>query len=124
MDYKKSWKNQSRPKFISVDETGALLPPEKGYQLPFYILLARAAGLEVAGTSYYGIAEGRHFPVSGPGGVLSDEDVEALCSLTVQSIMDMAASVRGGDFRAERRCDGCGFRTVCRKRFNVRWNGR
>ncbi len=119
VDYKKSWKKQGKSRFIQTDESGGLLPPEKGYQLPFYIILARAAGFSVAGTSYYSIEDGVHFPVSGAGGVLDEEDVENLCRLTIESIRQMASAVRHGDFTAVKRCDGCGFRAVCRKRFNV-----
>ena len=124
VDYKKSWSKQTRPKFICNDEDGKLLPPETGYQLPFYILLARAAGMKVAGSSYYSIQGGQHYPVSGPGGVLSDEDVEALCDLTLDSIKKMAVAAKSGDFRAVQRCSGCGLRAVCRKKFNVRWSSK
>ena len=123
VDYKKSWKKKTRARFISEGEDG-LLPPEQGYQLPFYIVLAEAAGLKVSGTSYYGIEQGKHFPVSGKGGVLSEDDVKALCELTVSSIGKMADSIRSGDFTAARQCEGCSYRSVCRKRFNVNWSGR
>ena len=123
VDYKKSWKKKTRARFISEGEDG-LLPPEQGYQLPFYIVLAEAAGLKVSGTSYYGIEQGKHFPVSGKGGVLSEDDVKALCELTVSSIGEMADSIRSGDFTAARQCEGCSYRSVCRKRFNVNWSGR
>ena len=121
VDYKKRWDKQSRAKFISEDEAGNLLPPEKGYQLPLYILLAERNGMSVDAASYYSIATGSHYPVSGGFGVLDDDDVESLCNLTLDEISCMAEVCRGGDFTAETRCDGCGFRAVCRKRFNVRW---
>ncbi len=124
VDYKKSWKKKTREKFINKDSSGNLDTPETGYQLPFYILLAREAGYKVAGTSYYSISGAQHFPVSGAGGVLSDEDAEQLCELTLRQINRMAADCTGGDYTAEDRCGGCGLRAVCRKRFTVRWEDR
>ena len=121
IDYKKTWSKQTRAKFISFDENGTLLPPVIGYQLPLYIMLSEAAGMRVAGSSYYSISGAEHFPVSGAAGVLSDDDVGILCELTLESIRKMAGAVRSGDFRAPVRCDGCGLRAVCRKRFNLRW---
>ncbi|MDC7226469.1 MAG: PD-(D/E)XK nuclease family protein [Spirochaetales bacterium] len=124
VDYKKSWKKKTRVKFISEDDKGELLPPLIGYQLPLYILLAGKNGVKVAASSYYSIAGGCHFPVSGDGGVLTDDDVERLCRLTLSEIIRMAEESRKGDFTAAERCDGCGFRAVCRKRFNLRWTNR
>ncbi len=125
VDYKKSWKGKNgNKKFIKYDSNNRLLVPERGFQLPFYILLAESAGLDVVGTSYYGITEGRHFPVTGKGGVLNEEEIEALLSLTVEYITKMAAAIRDGDFMAVKRCEGCGYRAVCRKRFNVKWSGK
>jgi len=124
VDYKKSWKKQTRAKFIEEDEQGGLLPPKIGYQLPFYILLARENGMKVNAAAYYSISGGAHFPVSGGFGVLSDEDADRLCELTLSEISRMAEESRKGNFTAPERCGGCGFRTVCRKRFNVRWINR
>jgi CRISPR/Cas system-associated exonuclease Cas4 (RecB family) len=121
VDYKKSWSKQSRAKFINSSEDGKLLPPLIGYQLPLYIMLTEASGMRVAGSSYYGISEAQHFPVSGIGGVLSEDDVGMLCELTLERIREMAEASRGGNFKAPERCEGCSLRAVCRKRFNVRW---
>ena len=121
VDYKKKWDRQRRPKFISEDESGSLLPPEKGYQLPLYILLARENGMIVDSATYYSITGRAHHPVSGNGGELSEEDVERLCSFTLDETGRMAEACRAGDFTVEPRCDGCGFRAVCRKRFNIGW---
>ena len=121
VDYKKSWSKISRKKYISRDEDGKLMTPEPGFQLPFYLLLAQAAGIEDAEASYYSISSAEHFPVSGPGGVLDDEDVGNLLELTLERIREMAEAVRSGNFMAPRHCDGCGMRSVCRKRYNIRW---
>ena len=88
------------------------------------MILAREAGLKVVGTSYYGIAEARHFPVSGIGGVLSEEEVELLCDSTLAAVGKMAESVRSGDYMPARRCGGCSYLAVCRMRFNVNWGER
>lgn len=124
IDYKKSWKKKTKGRFIAFDSEGGLQPPAQGYQLPFYVILAREAGLKVTGTSYYGIAEARHFPVSGIGGVLSEEEVELLCDSTLAAVGKMAESVRSGDYMPARRCGGCSYRAVCRMRFNVNWGER
>ncbi|MBI9107721.1 MAG: PD-(D/E)XK nuclease family protein [Spirochaetales bacterium] len=123
IDYKKNWLKTTRAKFIQSDEEGVLMRPVSGYQLPFYLLLAEAEGLTEVAASYYSITAGRHYPVSGAFGVLSDEDVELLKNLTVSEIKKMAEAVRSGLFQAAERCGGCGLRGVCRKRFNIRWRG-
>jgi len=123
VDYKKNWSKVSKEKFIQFDEDGNLIRPKSGYQLPFYLILAEAAGLKAAGSSYYSITSGQHYPVSGKSGVLGDEDVELLKDLTISEIKRMAESIRNGSFQTPLRCGGCGIRAVCRKRFNIRWKG-
>lgn len=121
VDYKKSWSKVAKSKFIQLNEDGHLMKPEAGYQLPFYLLLAEAAGFKDAASSYYSITAGTHYPVSGDSGVLDEEDVNRLVDLTVSEIKRMADSIRNGRFEAPERCDGCGLRAVCRKRYNIRW---
>jgi RecB family exonuclease len=121
VDYKKSWSKVSKAKFIQFDDEGQLMCPSAGYQLPFYILLAEAQGLSSAASSYYSVAAGRHYPVSGDSGVIDEDDVALLTKLTVSEIKRMAAEVRAGRFLTPERCGGCGLRAVCRKRFNIRW---
>ena len=122
VDYKRSWQKQTKSRFIRTDENGDLMQPEKGYQLPFYILLALSNKLSVAGTSYYGISEASHFPVTGEYGVLNEDETGELCELTMNEILRMAESCRGGDYTAAERCDGCAYRSICRKRYNLRWD--
>jgi CRISPR/Cas system-associated exonuclease Cas4 (RecB family) len=123
VDYKKRWQKKPKAEFIQYDENGSLQTPEAGFQLPFYILLASEAGMNIIGSSYYGIAEAQHYPVTGNNGVINEKETEDLCSLTSAAIREMAESVRGGEYQATETCDGCDYRAVCRKKFIIRWHG-
>lgn len=122
VDYKRKWNKKGRKYFVNYDENGSLLSPKIGHQIPIYILLAREQGLEITGASYYSIMEQKHHPVFGYGGMLNNEDITALCKKTIDDVVTMGQNIRKLDFTCPGRCDGCAFRAICRKRFNVRWS--
>ncbi len=124
IDYKRNWKKKKTADYFSLDESGALMKPPIGYQIPFYIILARQAGFEVDSTSYYSVTSAEHFQVSGEAGILDAEQAEALCRLTMNEIIRMGKSVREGIFTAPERCSGCDFYPVCRRKYAVRFGGR
>ena len=91
------------------------------FQMPFYVALARAAGLPVRRAAYYAIRDTRYVWVTGGPRPMADEQAmqKALGRLE-QAVGEMAARLRGGDFTATRTCQSCGQRGVCRARFAVR----
>ncbi|MDC7124492.1 MAG: PD-(D/E)XK nuclease family protein [Spirochaetales bacterium] len=123
VDYKRSKTKPGIAKFVKFDDDGNILSPQEGYQIPVYILLAEQNNIKVQSTSYYSFRDGKHMIVSGEKGVLNkiENAEELLCDKTLEEIKLMADSCRKGDFIPPVRCDGCRLRSVCRKRFNVRW---
>jgi RecB family exonuclease len=94
------------------------------FQIPFYVALARAAGLPVEGAAYYTLREARYVWVTGGRRPMADgETMEAALAGLEQAAAGMAARLRAGDFTAPRACPSCGQRGVCRARFALREDG-
>ena len=88
------------------------------YQMPFYVALMRATGLEVRRAAYYSIEEARYLWVTGGRRSMADgPTMEQALRRLEQAIAGMAAALASGDFTVPRTCASCGRRGICRARF-------
>ncbi len=91
------------------------------FQMPFYVALARAAGLPVLAAAYYAVREARYIWVTGGRRPMADgETLEAALAGLERAAAEMAERLRAGDFTVPRACASCGQRGICRARFAVR----
>ena len=114
VDYKRSGGGVKKSRF-SAD-----LPVEdRSHQIPFYIILASAAGRDVREAAYFALSDGKaSLIVGGPRPWLAEEaDIKEAVEATQKAIELFEQRVRSGDFAPtddKRACRLCRFRPICR----------
>ncbi len=94
-------------------------------QLPLYMLLLEQDGRRVERAYYFQVETGKIVTVLAPDPrrySLSEDQRRRLLDYVVQLIDDVAAGLRGGDYRFPEPvtgCSQCRFRGICRARFAV-----
>ncbi|HUX21014.1 MAG TPA: PD-(D/E)XK nuclease family protein, partial [Spirochaetia bacterium] len=96
------------------------------FQIPFYVLLLKANGIEVRTAAYYAIEKVKYdlvFDESERRAWLSRPELDALLSTTEGAVREMELRVRSGawmvpDLRTG--CEECRLRSACRMKYSVR----
>lgn len=114
VDYKKSYIPDKKEKFWSDGED------PYSFQLPFYALLAEAAGYGRVRPAYYSIQKGQYLFLNGAGGLFSDEEMEELMEYTRRAAGETGRAIRDGVWPVSEDCEPCRYRAVCRRTFTVR----
>ena len=79
------------------------------FQMPFYVALMRAAGMEARRAAYYAVKDARYVWVTGGPRAMADaEDMEQALQGLEQAVTGMAAALEAGDFTVPRTCESCG----------------
>ena len=125
VDYKKG-----DPPGLSDVYQGDSLPPIS--QLPLYAYAAEEKGYHVTGAAYYSIKNGRYkhmlldpvAPMDTGGSkiktMVSPQEFHELKERIVAAVGAAAEHFSRGVFTTTASCDGCDFRTICRRKYNVR----
>lgn len=118
LDYKKS----GIPKKGDITGTTGRGDPVQptSYQVPFYLLLAEANGVDVDEAGYESVERRAYTPVFGESGYFGEDERDEVLNRLRRAVGRMAERVRAGDYRCDEvTCDGCAFRAFCRRKFVV-----
>ncbi len=101
-------------------------------QLPLYAYALEKEEYRVSSTAYYSVKKGEYkhmlldpsAPIETTGKkpkpMVSPEEFQELKERIVSAVSVYAENLGRGVYRAAESCDGCEFRTVCRRKYNVR----
>jgi CRISPR/Cas system-associated exonuclease Cas4 (RecB family) len=130
VDYKRSDRVKRRNLAVRGEEGDPAEAQGRGrpdtFQIPLYVLLLKANGIDVRAAAYYAIEKAKYdlvFDESESRAWLSRPELDGLLASTEVAVQEMELRVRSGAWMVpdpRTGCEECRLRSVCRMKYSVR----